>query len=160
MIPRSLCQNALACALLLWLPLTGLSAEPARDLRTIMLEGDLTLRLRSITPHRTTPYLYLEQGLQTIEAIGKQQVLMSRRNGTLGGQPPVQYSLIAFTDKAASSCASIHGQVLIGSQAWEYQTITKRDNWQESIPLVIEALSQLAIRSTSQPGDSHKEISP
>jgi hypothetical protein len=42
----------------------------------------------------------------------------------------------------------------------EYQTVVKRDDWQESIPLVIEALSQLGIRPTNPRGDSHREVTP
>jgi hypothetical protein len=113
------------------------------DDSTFRLEGGMLLQLQTINPHRTVPTNYVSQGLESIPAIGKQEVLMSRRYGQLGDDHRIEYSLIAFADKTGSSEVTIDGQAQMGDKAWEYRAHARKENWQESVFVVIEALSRL-----------------
>lgn len=126
-------------------------AQPAAW-RTLQLEDGLELRLQEIEPDRSTPSEYVRQGIATIEAQGRERVLLARPMGSLGGEPRILYSLLAQADRAPSPLVRISGQVLIGQRAFTWQAQVGSDLWQQSVLEIVEALAQLPARHAAQPG--------
>lgn len=140
----------LTLAALLWVALATPAA--AAQQRMLKLEDGLELSLQQIEYNRIVPHGYVDQGLATIAAIGREEVLLSRRFGTLGSTPGVHYSLIVNTLEAAPAEVSISGEVVIGEHALVYRARVERGDWQSSLLVVLEALAQLPTRHAAVAG--------
>lgn len=129
----------------------AVGAQPAQW-HTLQLEGGLELRLQEIEPNRGAPSAYVQQGIETIEAQGRERVLLARPLGSLGGEPRILYSLLAHADRTPSPLVRICGQVLLGQRAFTWQAQAGSDRWQESVLEIVEALAQLPTRHAAQAG--------
>jgi hypothetical protein len=138
-------MRALTIALILALSASwavGVTADVG-DKTRVRLPGGAQVLLEEIALHRNVTFNFYNQAMESIPAIEPgSRILVSRRDGQVGRNPVVFYSLVAYATPG-SQAVKIAGAAEVDQRAWRFDLETPEQKLAETLLEVVEQLSML-----------------
>lgn len=113
------------------------------DKTRVRLSGGSEMLLEEIALHRNVTLNFYNQAMESIPAIEPgSRILVRRRDGQVGRDPTVLYSLVAYAP-AGSTTVKIAGAAEVDQRAWRFDLETPESQLAETLLEVVEQLSML-----------------
>ncbi len=100
-------------------------------------------------PSRGVPYVFVDQGLESLPRVYPKHVLLvQRRDAELGA---VHYSLLVYRQDAAKPEVTVEGMAVHDTQAWSFTAHCSTENVTDGIVTTLERIAKLSDGRPRQP---------
>lgn len=104
---------------------------------------------KSIQYSRGVPYVFVDQGLDSLPRVYPKHILLvQRRNSELGA---VRYSLLVYRHDAAKPDVTIEGEAVRDAHAWFFNAHCSIDDVPDGIVTTLERVAKLSDGPVKQP---------